>query len=75
MGLGVRFFSGLISKHPSASKSAVFVGFGSECKLRKDFEIAYGLEVSELLFLRAPRKPSWQLMIMILYSVCLGLCD
>ncbi|XP_061341284.1 putative UDP-rhamnose:rhamnosyltransferase 1 [Gastrolobium bilobum] len=44
-----------------ASKSVVFVGFGSECKLSKDqvFEIALGLEVSELPFLWALRKPSW----------------
>ncbi|RDX84482.1 putative UDP-rhamnose:rhamnosyltransferase 1, partial [Mucuna pruriens] len=44
-----------------ASKSVVFVGFGSECKLTKDqvFEIAYGLEESELPFLWALRKPSW----------------
>ncbi|KAL2336015.1 hypothetical protein Fmac_010461 [Flemingia macrophylla] len=44
-----------------ASKSVVFVGFGSECKLSKDqvFEIAYGLEESQLPFLWALRKPSW----------------
>lgn len=44
-----------------ASKSVVFVGFGSECKLSKDqvFEIAHGLEESELPFLWALRKPSW----------------
>ena len=42
-------------------KSVVFVGFGSECKLTKDqvHEIAYGLELSELPFLWALRKPSW----------------
>ncbi|TKY63958.1 putative UDP-rhamnose:rhamnosyltransferase 1 [Spatholobus suberectus] len=42
-----------------ASKSVVFVGFGSECKLSKDqvFEIADGLEDSELPFLWALRKP------------------
>ncbi|OAY62254.1 putative UDP-rhamnose:rhamnosyltransferase 1 [Manihot esculenta] len=42
-------------------KSVVFVGFGSECKLTKDqvYEIAYGLELSELPFLWALRKPSW----------------
>ncbi|KAK7389913.1 hypothetical protein VNO78_25210 [Psophocarpus tetragonolobus] len=42
-------------------KSVVFVGFGSECKLSKDqvFEIAYGLEESELRFLWALRKPNW----------------
>lgn len=45
-----------------ASKSVVFVGFGSECKLSKDqvFEIAFGLEESELPFLWALRKPSWE---------------
>ncbi|KAL4393040.1 hypothetical protein AHAS_Ahas02G0012200 [Arachis hypogaea] len=44
-----------------ATKSVVFVGFGSECKLSKDqvFEIAYGLELSELPFLWTLRKPSW----------------
>ncbi|KAL2964931.1 hypothetical protein AAZX31_16G031200 [Glycine max] len=44
-----------------ASKSVVFVGFGSECKLSKDqvSEIAYGLEESQLLLLWALRKPSW----------------
>ncbi|CBI40428.3 unnamed protein product, partial [Vitis vinifera] len=42
-------------------KSVVFVGFGSECKLTKDqvHEIAYGLELSELPFLWALRKPNW----------------
>ncbi|KAJ9681367.1 hypothetical protein PVL29_020312 [Vitis rotundifolia] len=42
-------------------KSVVFVGFGSECKLTKDqvHEIAYGLELSELPFLWALRKPDW----------------
>jgi len=44
-----------------ACKSVLFVGFGSECKLSKDevFEIAYGVEESELPFLWALRKPSW----------------
>ncbi|XP_057743773.1 putative UDP-rhamnose:rhamnosyltransferase 1 [Arachis stenosperma] len=44
-----------------ATKSVVFVGFGSECKLSKEqvFEIAYGLEISELPFLWTLRKPSW----------------
>ncbi|KAI4355114.1 hypothetical protein L6164_003918 [Bauhinia variegata] len=44
-----------------APKSVVFVGFGSECTLKKDkiFEIAYGLELSQLPFLWALRKPSW----------------
>ncbi|KAL6323195.1 hypothetical protein AAG906_027475 [Vitis piasezkii] len=42
-------------------KSVEFVGFGSECKLTKDqvHEIAYGLELSELPFLWALRKPDW----------------
>ncbi|CAB4270063.1 unnamed protein product [Prunus armeniaca] len=42
-------------------KSVVFVGFGSECKLSKEqaFEIAHGLELSELPFLWALRKPNW----------------
>ncbi|XP_057980870.1 UDP-glycosyltransferase 91A1-like [Malania oleifera] len=41
--------------------SVLFVGFGSECKLNKDqiFEIAHGLELSELPFLWALRKPDW----------------
>ncbi|CAJ1950203.1 unnamed protein product [Sphenostylis stenocarpa] len=44
-----------------ASKSVLFVGFGSEARLRKDqvLEIAYGLQESELPFLWALRKPSW----------------
>ncbi|XP_047173637.1 putative UDP-rhamnose:rhamnosyltransferase 1 [Vigna umbellata] len=44
-----------------ACRSVLFVGFGSECKLSKDqvFEIAYGVEESELPFLWALRKPSW----------------
>uniref|UniRef100_K7MF05 UDP-glycosyltransferases domain-containing protein n=1 Tax=Glycine max TaxID=3847 RepID=K7MF05_SOYBN len=44
-----------------ASKSVVFVGFGSELKLNKDqvFEIAYGIEEYELPFIWALRKPSW----------------
>ncbi|BBG97569.1 hypothetical protein Prudu_006748 [Prunus dulcis] len=42
-------------------KSVVFIGFGSECKLSKEqvFEIAHGLELSELPFLWALRKPNW----------------
>ncbi|WCJ22738.1 UDP-Glycosyltransferase superfamily protein [Euphorbia peplus] len=42
-------------------KSIVYVGFGSEFKLSKDqvFEIAYGLELSELPFLWTLRKPDW----------------
>ncbi|KAL7183615.1 hypothetical protein ACSBR2_025912 [Camellia fascicularis] len=42
-------------------KSLVFVGFGSECKLNRDqtYEIASGVESSELPFLWALRKPSW----------------
>ncbi|CAL5400971.1 unnamed protein product [Camellia sinensis] len=42
-------------------KSVVFVGFGSECKLSRDqtYEIASGVESSELPFLWALRKPSW----------------
>ncbi|XP_034203781.1 soyasaponin III rhamnosyltransferase-like [Prunus dulcis] len=42
-------------------KSVVFVGFGSECKLSKEqvFEIAHGLELSELPFLWALRKLNW----------------
>ncbi|KAL6128669.1 hypothetical protein ACLB2K_072024 [Fragaria x ananassa] len=42
-------------------RSVVFVGFGSECKLSKEqvYEIAHGLELSELPFLWALRKPSW----------------
>ncbi|KAL9248683.1 putative UDP-rhamnose:rhamnosyltransferase 1 [Drosera capensis] len=42
-------------------KTVVFVGFGSEHKFTKDqvFEIAFGLELSELPFLWALRKPDW----------------
>ncbi|PPR88221.1 hypothetical protein GOBAR_AA32470 [Gossypium barbadense] len=41
--------------------SVVFVGFGSECKLRKEqtHKIAYGVELSGLPFLWALRKPHW----------------
>ncbi|XP_058754309.1 putative UDP-rhamnose:rhamnosyltransferase 1 [Vicia villosa] len=44
-----------------ATKSVVFVGFGSECKLSKEqvLEIAYGIEVSKLPFLWGLRKPDW----------------
>ncbi|TQE01262.1 hypothetical protein C1H46_013169 [Malus baccata] len=43
------------------TRSVVFVGFGSECKLSKErvFEIAHGLELSGLPFLWALRKPKW----------------
>ncbi|XP_028769246.1 UDP-glycosyltransferase 91C1-like [Neltuma alba] len=42
-------------------KSVVFVGFGSECKLSKEQiqEIAYGLELSDVPFLWALRRPEW----------------
>ncbi|XP_058224219.1 putative UDP-rhamnose:rhamnosyltransferase 1 [Rhododendron vialii] len=42
-------------------RSVVFVGFGSECRLSREqvYEIAYGLEESELPFLWALRKPLW----------------
>ncbi|OMP00354.1 UDP-glucuronosyl/UDP-glucosyltransferase [Corchorus olitorius] len=42
-------------------RSVVFVGFGSECKLSKEqvHEIANGLQLSELPFLWALRKPDW----------------
>ncbi|XVE73827.1 hypothetical protein DITRI_Ditri11bG0149900 [Diplodiscus trichospermus] len=41
--------------------SVVFVGFGSEGKLSRDqtYEIAYGIELSEIPFLWALRKPTW----------------
>ncbi|KAF8392515.1 hypothetical protein HHK36_022858 [Tetracentron sinense] len=44
-------------------KSVVFVGFGSECKLSRDqvYEIAHGLEHSNLPFLWALRRPMWAL--------------
>eukprot|EP00268_Persea_americana_P038744 TRINITY_DN38361_c3_g1_i1.p1 TRINITY_DN38361_c3_g1~~TRINITY_DN38361_c3_g1_i1.p1 ORF type:complete len:464 (+),score=51.27 TRINITY_DN38361_c3_g1_i1:116-1507(+) len=44
-----------------APRSVVFVVFGSECKLRKNevYEIAHGLELSELDFLWALRRPEW----------------
>ncbi|XP_048422166.1 soyasaponin III rhamnosyltransferase-like [Pyrus x bretschneideri] len=43
------------------TRSVVFVGFGSECKLSKEqvFGIAHGLELSELPFIWALRKPNW----------------
>ena len=43
------------------SKSVLFVGFGSECQLSKEqvYEIAYGLELSQVPFLWALRKPNW----------------
>ncbi|OMO78808.1 UDP-glucuronosyl/UDP-glucosyltransferase [Corchorus capsularis] len=43
--------------------SVVFVGFGSECKLSKEqvHEIAKGLELSNLPFLWALRKPDWSI--------------
>lgn len=43
------------------SKTVVFVGFGSEYKLRKEelHEIAYGVELSGLPFLWALRRPDW----------------
>lgn len=53
-----RIFTWLDEQKP---KSTVFVGFGSECKLSKEqiHEIARGLELSELPFLWALRKPEW----------------
>nr|DAD22148.1 TPA_asm: hypothetical protein HUJ06_023611 [Nelumbo nucifera] len=42
-------------------RTVVFVAFGSECKLSRDqvYEIAHGLELSNLPFLWALRKPTW----------------
>ncbi|KAK4593807.1 hypothetical protein RGQ29_017770 [Quercus rubra] len=42
-------------------KSVLFVGFGSECQLSKEqvYEIAYGLQLSQVPFLWALRKPVW----------------
>ncbi|KAM3732654.1 hypothetical protein ACB098_11G075300 [Castanea mollissima] len=42
-------------------KSVLFVGFGSECQLSKAelYEIAYGLQLSQVPFLWALRKPFW----------------
>ena len=42
-------------------KSVLFVGFGSECQLSKEqlYEIAYGLQLSQVPFLWALRKPFW----------------
>ncbi|RWR75700.1 UDP-glycosyltransferase 91C1-like protein [Cinnamomum micranthum f. kanehirae] len=44
-----------------AARSVVFVGFGSECTLSRNeiYEIAHGLELSNLDFLWALRKPKW----------------
>ncbi|KAI8022911.1 putative UDP-rhamnose:rhamnosyltransferase 1 [Camellia lanceoleosa] len=57
-GVWSKIFEWLDEQEP---KSVVFVGFGSECKLTRDqtYEIASGLESSELPFLWALRKPSW----------------
>ncbi|XP_022759997.1 putative UDP-rhamnose:rhamnosyltransferase 1 [Durio zibethinus] len=54
----VKIFKWLDEQKP---KSVVFVGFGSECKLSRDqtYEIAYGLELSDVHFLWALRKPTW----------------
>ncbi|XP_058081671.1 UDP-glycosyltransferase 91C1-like [Magnolia sinica] len=43
------------------NRSVVFVCFGSECKLSRDqvFEIAHGLQLSNLPFLWALRTPIW----------------
>ncbi|KAL1549831.1 putative UDP-rhamnose:rhamnosyltransferase 1 [Salvia divinorum] len=43
------------------ASSVVFVGFGSEYKLRREeiHEIAYGVELSGLPFLFAVRRPDW----------------
>ncbi|XP_059302812.1 putative UDP-rhamnose:rhamnosyltransferase 1 [Lycium ferocissimum] len=45
------------------SRSVVFVGFGSECKLSKNqiYEIANGLQISGLPFLWILQKPHWAL--------------
>lgn len=42
-------------------KSIIFVGFGSECRLKQDeiHGIARGLEISKLPFLWAIRRPHW----------------
>ncbi|GMH00489.1 hypothetical protein Nepgr_002328 [Nepenthes gracilis] len=47
--------------HEQNPKSVVFVGFGSEYMLTRTqvHEIAYGLELSQLPFLWALRKPDW----------------
>jgi len=48
----------LDQQHP---QSVIYVGFGSEYKLTKDevYEIAYGLELAQLPFLWALRRPTW----------------
>ncbi|CAO2819424.1 unnamed protein product [Amaranthus hypochondriacus] len=42
-------------------RSVIYVGFGSEYKLTKTevYEIAYGLELAQLPFIWALRKPTW----------------
>ena len=42
-------------------KSVLFVGFGSECQLSKEhvYEIAYGLQLSQVPFFWTLRKPFW----------------
>lgn len=53
---GLKFLGCLVNRRPSQG----CVGFGGECKLSKDqvFEIAHGIVLFELPFLRALRKPS-----------------
>ncbi|KAF8392502.1 hypothetical protein HHK36_022844 [Tetracentron sinense] len=59
-GEWVEIFKWLDKQKP---KSVVFVGFGSEVKLSRDqvCEIAHGLELSNLPFLWALRRPMWAL--------------
>ncbi|XP_058223504.1 putative UDP-rhamnose:rhamnosyltransferase 1 [Rhododendron vialii] len=57
-GPWTEIFEWLDQQPPS---SVVFVGFGSECKLTREqvHEISHGLELSNLPFLWALRKPNW----------------
>ncbi|KAF8392516.1 hypothetical protein HHK36_022859 [Tetracentron sinense] len=59
-GEWVEIFKWLDKQKP---KSVVFVGFGSEAKLSRDqvYEIAHGLQLSNLPFLWALRSPMWAL--------------
>ncbi|RWR75699.1 putative UDP-rhamnose:rhamnosyltransferase 1 [Cinnamomum micranthum f. kanehirae] len=43
------------------ARSVLFVEFGSECKLSRNeiYELAHGLELSDLDFLWALRRPKW----------------
>lgn len=57
-GTWIEVFNWLDQQSP---RSVIYIGFGSEYKLTKDevYEIAYGLELAQLPFIWALRKPTW----------------